>query len=411
MNRRSFLQKAAAAAAIAPLHGLNPKAMLAQGVDKTRNRYEVAAYYFGNYHVDPRNELAHGPGWTEWNLVKDAKPRFAGHAQPKAPLWGYGDESDPKVFERKIDAAADHGLTAFIFDWYWYDDGPFLERALEKGFLAAANRDRLKFAIMWANHNWTDIHPAKLSSTPQLQFPGKVTPETFHRITDHAIEKYFAQPNYWKIDGCPYFSIYELGRFLENFGSLGAAAKEVAGFRERVKQAGFPDLHFNAILWGEQILPGQTKQIPDLKPFLSELGVDSIGSYVWIHHTQFRGFPVVPYKDIAAQYERYRATAALNAGKPYIPNVTVGWDSSPRACQTDTFIAKGYPFTAVIEGNTPEQFGKYLQSAKEFVNASPAGSRIITVNSWNEWTEGSYLEPDTVHGLGYLEQIAKVFKP
>ena len=176
MNRRSFLQKAAATAAIAPLHGLNSQALLAQGADKALNRYEVAAYYFGNYHVDPRNELAHGPGWTEWNLVKDAKPRFAGHEQPKIPLWGYGDESDPRVFERKIDAAADHGLTAFIFDWYWYDDGPFLERALEKGFLGAANRDRLKFAIMWANHNWTDIHPAKLSSAPQLQFPGKVTP-------------------------------------------------------------------------------------------------------------------------------------------------------------------------------------------------------------------------------------------
>ncbi len=384
--------------------------MYGQRLARSHSRYEVAAYYFGNYHIDPRNELAHGPGWTEWNLVKDAKPRFQGHAQPKVPLWGYEDESNPKVFERKINAAADHGLTAFIFDWYWYDDGPFLERALEKGFLQSANRDRLKFAIMWANHNWTDIHPAKLSSTPQLQFPGKVTSATFRRMTDHVIEKYFLQPNYWKIDGCPYFSVYELGRFLESFGSLTAAAKEVAGFRERVKQAGFPDLHLNAILWGEQILPGQTTQIPDLKPFLGELGVDSIGSYVWIHHTQFRGFPTVPYQDIAAQYERYRATAAADSGKPYFPNVTVGWDSSPRACQTDTFIAKGYPFTAVIQGNTPEQFGRYLQSAKDFVDASATQSKIITVNSWNEWTEGSYLEPDTKHGLGYLEQIAKVFK-
>ncbi|HRY50565.1 MAG TPA: glycoside hydrolase family 99-like domain-containing protein, partial [Candidatus Paceibacterota bacterium] len=83
----------------------------------------VACYYFGQYHPnDPRNLKERGGPWSEWELIKAAKPRFPGHAQPKVPQWGYEDESDPRVMAKKIDAAADHGIDAFIFDWYHYED-------------------------------------------------------------------------------------------------------------------------------------------------------------------------------------------------------------------------------------------------------------------------------------------------
>src|SRR5262245_1399870 len=118
----------------------------------------VACYYFPNYHpTDARNQKVKGPGWSEWELVKAAKPRFAGHAQPNVPAWGYTDESDPKVMEKKIAAAADHGIDGFIYDWYYYDDGLFLEKGLEQGFLKAANAARIKFGLMWANHDWVEI--------------------------------------------------------------------------------------------------------------------------------------------------------------------------------------------------------------------------------------------------------------
>ena len=29
--------------------------------------------------------------------------------------------------ERWIEAATDHGVNTFIFDWYWFNNGPFLE--------------------------------------------------------------------------------------------------------------------------------------------------------------------------------------------------------------------------------------------------------------------------------------------
>src|ERR1041385_4460439 len=132
-----------------------------------------------------------GKDWSEWELVKAAKPRFTGHQQPKVPLWGYEDESDPKVMARKIDAAADHGIDAFIFDWYWYNDGPFLERGLDRGFLATANNRRLRFALMWANHDWIDIHPKTLGTPDRLLYPGQITPETWETMTDYIVHHYF----------------------------------------------------------------------------------------------------------------------------------------------------------------------------------------------------------------------------
>jgi len=113
--------------------------------------YQIGAYYFPGWHADPRNENAHGKGWTEWELLKRAEPRFPGHQQPKRPLWGYQDESDPRAFEKKISAAAGHGITHLIFDWYWYEGRPFLHRALENGYWNALNNSRLKFCLMWAN--------------------------------------------------------------------------------------------------------------------------------------------------------------------------------------------------------------------------------------------------------------------
>lgn len=369
--------------------------------------YTVACYYFPNYHVDARNEAAHGEGWTEWELVRRAEPRFPGHQQPRVPAWGYTDEADPAQMAQKIAAAADHGIDAFIFDWYWYDDGPYLQRGLDEGFLGAPNHDRLQFALMWANHDWVNIHPAKLHTPAHLQYPGTVMPATFDAICDHVIARYFAHPSYWRIDGCPYFSIYELGRFVENFGDLDAARAAVERFRARVRAAGFPDLHLNAVIWGLPILPGESTP-RDPAALAQALGCASVTSYVWVHHVRMPDFPCTPYRDVMQAAIAHWQTAGA-APLPYYPNVTMGWDSSPRTVQSDRFLNAGYPFCPLMSGNTPAAFTDALREARAYLDQRPEDQRILTINAWNEWTEGSYLEPDTEYGMGYLEAIREVF--
>jgi hypothetical protein len=368
----------------------------------------VASYYFGNYHPgDPRNTVQKGPNWSEWELVKAAKPRFPGHHQSNVPLWGYTDESDPAVMARKIDAAADHGIDAFIFDWYYYDDGPYLDRPIDRGFLGASNNSRLKFAFMWANHDWQDIHPYTKGAPRKRLYPGQVTPATFQAITHLLITKYFVHPSYWRIEGRPYFSVYDLTKLLNSFGSVAATREALDRFRQQAVEAGLPGLHLNAVVWGQTILPGEG-QVADPKQLVKDLGFDSVTSYVWIHHVPLPQ-QVTPYDQVRDAYFQYWDKAERTFDVPYFPNVTMGWDPSPRARQEDTFDNSGYPFTNTIGGNTPERFQQALEMARQRLLSQPGGPRILNINCWNEWTEGSYLEPDTVHGLKYLEAMRQVF--
>lgn len=371
------------------------------------SEYTIACYYFPGYHPDPRNDARHGHGWTEWDLLRQARPRFDKHAQPKTPFWGYQDESDPAVMARKIDAAGEHGIDAFIFDWYWYE-GPFLSGALDRGFLRALNNKRIQFALMWANHDWLDIHPAKLHSPAPLVFPGRITTEGFDRLTDHVIRTYFSHPSYWRIDDKPYFSIYEISRLIESLGGLQATRDALQKFRYKVRAAGLPGLHLNGVVWGIQVLPGE-KAVTNPADVVSVLGLDSVTSYVWVHHLSLETFPATDYRHVLPKMLQTWRSLERQFSVPYHPNVTMGWDSSPRTVQSDRYVNAGYPYMATLAGNTPVAFNEALLQAKTFLERRPPQERILTINAWNEWTEGSYLEPDTVHGMAYLAAIREAF--
>lgn len=368
---------------------------------------ELGVYYFPNYHRDKDNEKKHGLGWNEWELVKNAKPRFEGHEQPKIPLWGYEDESLPEVMAKKIELAREHGIDAFIFDWYWYEDGAYLEEALNSGFLKAPNHDTLKFALMWANHDWTDIHPCTRAGEPTVLKNGCIDSGAFDAAMDHVIRDYFTKDNYWRIDGKVYFSIYMPSNLVKIFGSLEATRKALDNFRDKVRKAGLGEVHLNSVVWCRQILPGE-EVVEDINWFLSELGFDSVTSYIWIHHYLPEQDITISYEAMMNRcipmYEEFQKQYQL----PYFPNVTVGWDPSPRTIASDQYEVKDYPFTPIIVENTPDLFREALKQAKEYVTKNDV--KVLTINAWNEWTEGSYLEPDSKYKLAYLEMIKEVFK-
>jgi hypothetical protein len=411
------------------------------------NPYTVAVYWWPNFHCDAFHQSKKFPGWTEWEIVKHGTPRFPGHAQPKVPLWGYRDEADPKEAARSIDAMADAGVGAVIFDWYRYDDdvngGVMIERALREGFLKSPNRQRLKLALMWANHTYIDCHPfapgSDFSRAPVWR-KGEVSRAAFERHTNDAIATYFSQPNYWKIDGKPYFSIYQLKTLLAGLKTLPETRATLDGFRRRVRAAGFPGLHLNIVDWSlapsleivkGQPMPGDpSRKVQTERDLLEALGADSTTWYTWVHHVmpaakalptsqqtpaaiagplssailmgnaKKAGIQTRDYDDWGREAIRVQIERMAALGVPFFPHVARGWDGSPRNYRS-----------GIVVGNTPDRFKKYLIEVKALVDKHPESRRTITINSWNEWVEGSYLEPDTETGTKYLDAIREVFGP
>jgi hypothetical protein len=357
--------------------------------------YDIAAYYWPAYHDDPRWRRFMPEGEGEWEIIHKAQPKFNGHYQPRVPLWGYKSEADPLEMEKKIDAAADHNVNVFIFDWYWYKDQPFLEDALNKGFLEAKNNNRIHFFLMWANHNASTLWDLKRSHRRKVIWPGAVKRASFDKVVDRVINCFFKHPSYYKIDGMPVFSIYEINSLIKGLGGLDRTREALASFRIKVKEAGFPGLHLQAILWGAipatlSMIPGDRTQTKDNT--LRILGFDSITNYQWCHYIRPKGL----YKDWAEQAIVSWDKWSKEFSVPFYPHVSIGWDTNPRykALHDD-----------IITGNTPALFGNYIHRAMDFVDAQKLRPRLITVNSWNEWSEGSYLEPDMVNGMKYLEEL------
>lgn len=372
----------------------------------------VACYYFPNYHTrgidDSPISFQHHVNWSEWELLKGAQPRFKEHQQPKVPKWGYTDEKDPKVMANKIEVAKSHGIDVLIFDWYWYDGKPFLNRCLDEGFLEAVNSDSIKFSLMWANHNWQDLFPYTYGEEPRWLYSGAVNMEEFNVIIDELITKYFTKSNYWLIDGKAYFSIYDIQRFVEGFGSIEKTKMAMDRLDEKVIEAGLKGVHWNIVAWGNPILPGSSAP-EDISEMIDRLSFDSATSYVWIHHVPLPN-TTNDYNQVRDAYFAHWEKAKTEYKIPYFPNVTMGWDSSPRTNQSQDWNGSwGYPYTNIVVNNTPENFKIALEMVKNNLLADPTGPRILNINSWNEWTEGSYLEPDTINGLAYLEAIKEVF--
>ncbi|MBR5508237.1 MAG: glycoside hydrolase family 99-like domain-containing protein [Clostridia bacterium] len=363
-------------------------------------KYDVAAYVWPAYTGDePRTRLFWEEGIGEWQSVKNSSPKSNGYYWDRKPLWGYVNEADPYVMSMQIDAALDHGVNVFIYDWYWYDDRPFLENCLNDGFLKAPNSDKMKFYLMWANHDanytWDKRNSDGFGDTI---WQGKADRQQFEIIGKRWLENYFTKDNYYKIDNKPVISIYEMNNFVNGLGGIDGAIDAMNWLNEESKKYGFDGIHFQFVRWNGEMesITGVDGQVMVTDSNLvSKMGFSSLTHYQFVHFTDMDRDYVEILEDAKKEWKKAKDEYDIL----YFPHVSIGWDNNPRY--------KEYR-VGVTKNNTPENFEKALRAVKDFADES--GVSLITINSWNEWTETSYLEPDSKYGYGYLEAVKKVFK-
>lgn len=61
-----------------------------------------------------------------------------------------------------------------------------------------------------------------------------------------------------------------------------------------------------------------------------------------------------------------------------------------------------------MDNSTPQLFGKMVEKALNLIKDKDYEHKILFLQSWNEWGEGNYMEPDLKFGHGYIDVLSKL---
>jgi glycosyltransferase involved in cell wall biosynthesis len=353
-------------------------------LSKTSHPVKLIAFYLPQFHPIPENDLWWGKGFTEWTNVTKAVPQFVGHYQPHLPgELGFYDLRLPDVLRRQAQLAKKYGIYGFCFYYYWFDGKTLLDLPLNT-FSADKGID-LPFCLCWANENWTrrwdgldqEILLAQNHSLEgDIRFIEKIIP-------------YLHNPRYIRIEGRPLLLVYK-AHHLSNPPEVAARWRQLcrsAGigdlFLVAAEAFGFDyhpgDLGFDAVVEFPPHLPLNSQEIPAITDTFRLLNPDFAGA---IYDYESAASYLLGRKK--PPYERFRT-------------VMLSWDNTARRPHNPT-IFTNFSLT---------KYEAWLAKAcNETLQEKNSERRIVFINAWNEWAEGTHLEPDRRYGYGYLRATA-----
>ena len=335
---------------------------------------EIVAFHLPQYHSVPENDRWWGRGFTEWTLVRRARPLFLGHRQPRrpAPVPGYYDLSDPAVLEWQAHTARAYGIGGFCFYHFWFRSKRLLHEPVDR-FLRGG-LPAIDFCLAWANEPWTRGWDGSDEAVLQPQTYGG--PATW-RAHCRALAPALRDARAIRIGAKPLLLIYRAGHIPNARAMLDCWRDEALriGIGEIFVAAmsnGFNDADDDALRAVDAVV--------DFAPF-SAL------------RNRKRGGKGQHY-DYETVWEQLRKPQRRH--RMQFRGAFVSWDNTPRRGKRGI----------VFDGATPARYRHHLAQQIRAVLRRPRRERLLFLNAWNEWGEGCTLEPDADLGTAYLEATA-----
>ena len=341
---------------------------------------KALAFYLPQFHTFPENDQWWGKGFTEWTNTRKAQPQFPSHYQPREPHddIGYYDLSDYRTLQRQADMMKKHGIYGLCIYNYWFSGKRLMEKPVD--LLLEHPEIDMKFCLCWANENWTKAWDGQEN---HILISQKHEDDDIDYIKD--LKKYIMDPRYIRLNGKPLVLVYRPG-------SLPDAAKTFRRWKEWAMDNGIGPIHLLVVRGcantPESIMVDGADGEVEFPPAHTAMPIvlKNVKGGGQIMH-----YPGYVNEIISGRgcVEKYNT--------PVYRGAMLGWDCTPRR--------KAYH---CWYGFSPHWYYKWLRYNIEYTRKHhEKEDRFIFINAWNEWAEGTYLEPDKLFGYTNLNTTSR----
>ena len=353
---------------------------------------QIIAYYLPQFHPFKENDERWGKGFTERTNVGKAKPLFHGHYQPKVPAdLGYYDLRIPEVRQQQVDLAKEAGVYGFCYWHYWFGEGRQLMNEIIDD-VAATGKPDFPFCLGWANESWKAKQWNKNGKGDRVLIEQKYGGETDYRAHYEYVRTLITNKDYIRIGDKPFFLIYK--------PLNSEKIKDILYLWNKwIKEDGIADgFYFVASLDNQED-----------KNRILDLGFDAVTpahlqrvDYTFTHRPRLirgvlrklRNLRIRPLIFKMSDANKYIPDLEYDSSEDVIPFLLPQWDHTPRSG------IKGY-----IVKSSPKLFAQQAKNVLTMVKSKT--NKVVLLKSWNEWAEGNYMEPDLIHGKGYIKALRR----
>jgi len=346
------------------------------------------AFYLPQFHPIPENDNWWGKGFTEWTNVVRAKPLFRSHYQPKLPAdLGFYDLRAQSVQEAQADLATQYGIHGFCYYYYWFNGQKLLNQPIEN--MLNSGKPDFPFCVCWANENWSRNWDGQNKHVLMEQH---YSPESNLALI-HEFIKMMKDPRYIRHNGKPVLLVYRI-KIIPNWLDTARI------WREECRKAGLGEIHLCSIRFGLEPLEGMPEQHGlDSYVLFPPQDMRFVDAKTKVHdlNSNFGGTMYSYDEVVDADIARFKPGYEW----PVHRGAMLGWDNTARRLTS----------SRVFVGCTPMRYRSWIKQILEQEDQhNPNHESLLFINAWNEWAEGTTLEPDQQYGRSYLEATKSVFQ-